>query len=561
MSAVLDQRSALTQAIEVERAGRLGDALDIALNLMERASDDPAVRNDLGSLLNRLGRPTEAETQFRAAMALDPARPDYAINAAIAATRAGFCRSALTLLYEYHDRAASLPKYWTVRANAARSHGDLAEAERCYEKAARIDPSNAIAAQGRAQIALERGRPEALSLFEKASQADPSNPYVWRGRAEALALAGEVQSALGLARQIVGQAPQWREGLELLAQLNLADGDTDFAAHYREAATRHPTDPAIVFDWIAVLAGLGLHEQAAEIARLGTAKFPNTPRFRLLTAVHESNAGDFARADHYFDQNASEDEEHLVHEARHRIRRSEYDDAAKALDKVLHRHPWHLSAWALRDIVWRLTEDVRHEWLHGQSGLVQFIPLEDFAKLENRLVPALDALHDKSSLPLGQSLRGGTQTKGQLLQRHEDVFGELRAAIDTTLDRYRNALPIADIAHPLLRHRDARWSISGSWSVRLTGGGDHHTAHIHPGGIVSSAAYLVLPERETGEGSLEIGRPPPDLFLDLPPLQTIEPQAGHLALFPSTLYHGTTSFAAGSRMTVAFDVSAVDERR
>ena len=561
MSAALDHRSELARAIELERSGRLGDALGTALALMEKASDDPAVRNDLGSLLNRLGRPAEAEVQFRAAMALDPARPDYAINAAIAATRAGFCKSAVTLLDDYHDRAASLPKYWTVRANAARSDGQLAEAERCYEKAARIDSSNAIAAQGRAQVALERGRPEALSLFEKASQADPSNPYVWRGRAEALALAGELQSALALARQIVGQAPQWREGLQLLAQLNLAVGETDFAAHYREAATRHPNDQAIIFDWIAVLAGLGLHEQAAEVARLGTVRFPDIPRFGLLTAVHESNAGDFARADQYFDRNASEDEEHLVHEARHHIRRSEYDGAARALDKVLDFQPWHLSAWALRDIVWRLTEDARHEWLHGQDGLLQFLALEDFAELENRLIPALDALHDKSSLPLGQSLRGGTQTRGQLLQRYEPVFGELDRAINKTLDRYRNALPVTDITHPLLRHRDARWTISGSWSVRLTGGGDHHTAHIHPGGIVSSAAYLVLPERETGEGSLEIGRPPPDLFLDLPPLQTIEPQAGHLALFPSTLYHGTTSFAAGSRMTVAFDVSAVDERR
>ena len=549
----------LAQAIAAERRGRADEALKIASRLAKRGSEDAALCNDLGSLLNRLGQPERAEDQFRRAIALDPDRADYIVNAAIAATRAGRSAKALRLLDEGARKAAHLPKYWTVRANAAHSSGDLAEAERCYEKAARIDPSNVIAAQGRAQVALERGRPEALPLFENASQTDPSNPYVWRGWAEAMALAGELQSALGLARQIAGQAPQWREGLELLAQLKLAVGETDYAAHYREAAARHPNDPAIVFDWIDVLAGLGLHEPAAEVARLGAARFTDMRRFRLLTAVHESNAGNFEKANNYFDQNAGEDEEHLVHQARHRIRRGEHDGAAQALDKVLDRQPWHLSAWALRDIVWRLTEDARHEWLHRQSGLVQFLPLEDFAKLQSHLVPALDALHDKSSLPLGQSLRGGTQTKGQLLQRHEGVFGELRVAIEKTLDHYRNALPVTDIAHPLLRHRDEIWTISGSWSVRLTGGGDHHTAHIHPGGIISSAAYLVLPEGEFGEGALEIGRPPPDLFLDMPPLQTIEPKAGYLALFPSTLYHGTTSFAAGSRMTVAFDVSPVDE--
>jgi len=51
---------------------------------------------------------------------------------------------------------------------------------------------------------------------------------------------------------------------------------------------------------------------------------------------------------------------------------------------------------------------------------------------------------------------------------------------------------------------------------------------------------------------------PPDLGLDLPPLRTIEPQPGYLALFPSTLYHGTTPFGSAERMTVAFDVVTGD---
>jgi hypothetical protein len=34
----------------------------------------------------------------------------------------------------------------------------------------------------------------------------------------------------------------------------------------------------------------------------------------------------------------------------------------------------------------------------------------------------------------------------------------------------------------------------------------------------------------------------------------IRPHVGRLALFPSTLFHGTRPFSAGERMTVAFDV-------
>ena len=57
-----------------------------------------------------------------------------------------------------------------------------------------------------------------------------------------------------------------------------------------------------------------------------------------------------------------------------------------------------------------------------------------------------------------------------------------------------------------------------------------------------------------GAGSLDLGRPPPDLRLDLPPMATLHPERGCCALFPSTLYHGTRPVTGGKRMTVAFDV-------
>jgi len=53
---------------------------------------------------------------------------------------------------------------------------------------------------------------------------------------------------------------------------------------------------------------------------------------------------------------------------------------------------------------------------------------------------------------------------------------------------------------------------------------------------------------------LELGRPPPDLRIDLPPVAAIEPKLQRCALFPSTLYHGTRRFCGGKRMTVAIDI-------
>lgn len=171
----------------------------------------------------------------------------------------------------------------------------------------------------------------------------------------------------------------------------------------------------------------------------------------------------------------------------------------------------------------------------------------------------LDGLHDKSSMPVGQSVREGSQTRGGLFDRHEPQVRAIEEAFRRAVEQYRSSLPPADEGHPLLRHRDGAWRFAGSWSIRVFSGG-RHTEHIHPNGLISSAAYFAVPPRDARSdpqaGWLELGRPPPDLRLDLPPLFAIEPLPGRCALFPSTLYHGTRRFSDGKRMTVAIDIHA-----
>lgn len=145
------------------------------------------------------------------------------------------------------------------------------------------------------------------------------------------------------------------------------------------------------------------------------------------------------------------------------------------------------------------------------------------------------------------------------MDRHETEVRSIEDSFRRAVQQYRDALPPRDEGHPLLRHRDLEWHFAGSWSIRVFGGG-RHTEHIHPQGLLSSAAYFVVPTVDPAgdpqAGWLELGRPPPDLRLDLPPLFAIKPVPGRCALFPSTLYHGTRPFGAGKRMTVAVDVQA-----
>ncbi|MHA6334430.1 2OG-Fe(II) oxygenase family protein [Qipengyuania sp. CAU 1752] len=548
------------RAKDAERAGNPARAKTIVEQGLAAHPGDADLLNSAGNFALKRGEPARAAEHFQSALAARPASVDFAINLCIALCGADRPREAIASLVPFESDGLTLPRYCSARAAAERQAGEPGEAARWYDRCLALDAGHVRALHGRARAAIERGEADAVARVDRALAANQGDADLWLARAQALDVAGDAQGARQIAEQLVEQAPHWLEGLRFLAQLRHAAGDRDWTDHYRQAAQRLPQDPSIPADHVALLAGLDHAGEAAEVAAAARKRFPNIPQLALLEAINAGAAGDDARADKQFAQLALQTPDRWLHEARHRIRQGEVERAHSLLDRLLEQRPWDISGWALRGIAWRLDGDARAGWLHEQEGLVQLLPLADAATVLPPAIERLDALHDNSPMPLGQSLRGGSQTRGILFHRTEPEYAALAEAIAATLENYRASLPAHDDSHPLLRHRDAPWQTLGSWSVRLLGGGDHHTAHIHPQGIVSSACYLVLPEgRSPGDGALEVGRPAPDLRLDLGPLRTIEPVEGHLALFPSTMYHGTSPFGAGRRMTVAFDVVQVED--
>lgn len=536
--------------------------------------NDVPLADAAGDLAMKAGDPVAAEAHFAAACAAAPQVADYAVNRAIALQQLGRHGEAVALLAAHEDHGRRDARHASVRALSERALGHPGEAARWYDIALGLEPARPRALHGRARIALERGEADAVARFDRALAVTPGDADLWLGKAQALEVAGDVTGARTIAEQIAQQAPSYLAGLTFLAGLRLAAGEADFTAPFREAAARAPQDANIPAAHIETLAGLDYAAEAADIAAEARRRFPGEGHFALLEAIHAGSAGDFARAEAIFASLADQRPLRFLHEARHRLRGRDPEAAERLLVRVLADDPWSISAWALRGMAWRLAGDPRAAWLHDQPGLVQLRPLVAREGLVAEAIGELRRLHAGSSMPLGQSLRGGTQTRGILFHRTEPVLAELHQAIRATLETYRDQLPPRDDTHPLLRHRERAWQLLGSWSVRLTGGGggagDYHTAHIHPQGIVSSALYLVVPEEAADAdrklGWLEVGRPPPDLRLDLEPLRVICPQEAHLALFPSTLYHGTTPFGASrradaERMTVAFDVVTSEDDR
>lgn len=549
------------RALTAERNGDTATAKQIILDGVAQHPGVAAIWNSAGNLFLRNGNNEEAERHFAEAVRLEPDTIDFSINRAVALSALGDHVTALMQLELFAEQGVRSALYCSVRGTAERAIGNTAQAALWYDRALSIEPNRTKALHGRARVALDRGEAAALQLFDRALARNNGDADLWLGKAQSLDVAGNHAGARQIAEALVKQAPQWTEGLKFLAQLRLAQGDPDFTSHYGECAKIVPQDPNILSEWCSVLSGLDFTERAAEIAAEAQVQFPAIDHFILLEAVNAGAAGDQPRAERAFARMDRQDPERWVHETRHRIRLGEYERADQLLSQIVDVDPWSISAWALRGVVWRLTADERSEWLDGSGKLAGMVRLHGADSILPKIVPLLHELHDQSPLPLGQSLRGGTQTRGILFDRMEPEFAELRDAISATVDDYRTELPPFDAAHPLLRHRDTAWKLAGSWSVRLTGGGDFHTAHIHPLGIVSSALYLETPDishdHDLQAGWLELGRPAADLGLDLGPIKTFEPKPGYLALFPSTLYHGTRPFTSGRRLTTAFDVTPI----
>lgn len=552
MTATADGLRAL--AVKAARNGHRGEATTLFDQAVACPPPNASILNSAATFFAQQGLTDRAVWLLRQAVAADPGANEAALNLAALLTQTGEARPALELLERRESVLSATARYWSIRANAERAVGQKCAALASFDRAVQIDPGNAIALHGRARMSLETGRP-AREHYRSALAVKPDDVLAWLGFAQALEADGDAVEAQRIARSIVELHPTWVPGLELLAQFRWAAGEHEgFTDHYGPSH-----DTGVVLSQCRMLAGADRFADAANVAAEAHKRNRAEPVLALLEAVHRSDAGDDEQADAIFASLQLQSVDRFVNEARHRLRIGQFGEAEQLLDRAIASAPDHVGAWALRGIVWRLIGDCRADWLYQTDQLVRLVPLQLNDRELEQAIAYLDCLHDGSSVPVGQSVRGGSQTRGGLFERHEPEAVIIKQGFRLAVDAYREMLPPEDVSHPMLRYRNALWVFAGSWSVRLSGAGCH-VEHIHPLGLLSSAAYFAVPPHtdksdDGRDGWLELGRPPPNLRLSLDPITAIRPQIGYCALFPSFLYHGTRPFSQGRRMTVAIDVN------
>jgi tetratricopeptide (TPR) repeat protein len=519
---------------------------------------DAPLASNFANLLSQVGDHEEAYSRYTQALKLAPNFHDARYNRALLSQKFGRLEEALAELDFILSAGRADAKIHSARGSVLFQLDRIDDAAKAYDEALRFQPDRLRALQGRAHIAMARGEGEAVDLYIRALQQDPGAPDLVMGLAEALEAKGD-PLGIELLADAARVRPDWLGGQECLARMRYEAGDhTSFADHYADALKARPQDKNLHFSYWSSLARAEQYSRALEAVERAAKLFAGDQNILLQQAIFTAESGNPSAALQLLRQSPDTiaDTNFTFSEARICLQAGEITQAEQLFEQVTRDDPTMINGWAHLDLCWRLTGDERHHWLSRQPGLFgcQNIGL-DVDELE-AVAALLRNLHRTRAHPIGQSLRGGTQTRGRLFWRIEPEIKRLRQKILEAVQRHFDALPGEDPRHPLLRHRNRTPYIEGSWSVRLTSGG-FHVSHIHPEGILSSACYLSLPANlkdDTKEGWLEIGRPPAAVGVDLEPLAIIEPRPALLALFPSYLFHGTRAFDEGERLTVAFDV-------
>ncbi|MBM7406337.1 MULTISPECIES: putative 2OG-Fe(II) oxygenase [Sphingomonas] len=543
-------------ALVARRQERLADAGELFRKALARAPQDGQINNNYANFCAHTGDVEAALRHYSVAAAgSGKARIDALVNRAVLRQQ----RKQLVEALADVDAALALDpraaNAHSIRGAVLRDQDRLDEAAAAFDQALSLEPARPTALRGRARVALERGEADAAARFRHCAAAGAAGPDVLLGLANALEADGD-PGGMALLEDAVIRVPEWVEAHEELARMRSEAGLADRLTESHEAAlARVPQSVALHQSRWRLLHRAGRHAEGLAALEAARSTLGQRAEWLLEEADLAIEARDLDRAHRVLDA-LPDAEETLMPRARCALAQGDAQFAARLLERHVAADAGSVAGWAFLDLAWRLLDDPRHQWLSGQPGLYAPRQLAIEAVELAQIADLLRDLHRSRAHPVGQSLRGGTQTRGRLLARTEPQLRRLKALLLEAITSHMAALPPADPRHPLLRQREAPPRLAGSWSVRLRGAG-FHVSHIHPRGVLSSALYVSVPgdlDRAAREGWLEIGRPPDGANLLLGPLAEFEPQPGQLVLFPSYLFHGTRPFSSGERLTVAFDV-------
>ena len=565
-------------ALSLAECGDIASAEQAFRVALRLAPAQPAIVGNLARLLRRSGRPEAALEVWQQAARAAPGLAVVQLELGLVALELGRHEMAIAALRVAVDRDPKLARGWHGLGNALRSSGELDAAEAAFRAALALQPESQPVLINLAAVLRLLGRPEeSVAVYASARALGPANPELLDAMVGSLLDAMRVGEAMALAKASVDANPQYIPSQVTLADLlweyGPADGqEGDPLARFRASAAAMPGNHDLQLALIGFLLEAKQCDEALE--RLQQLRrqvdHPNLVALQanaleLLDRPAES-APLYAQAHRAL---GGSDLAFLCAYVRHLLKSGEWKQAAAYAQDALRIQSDYQEAWAYLATAWRLLGDPREFWLCDYERMIDSVAIEvpkgftDMPQFLAALEASLEVLHHARIEPVRQSLRGGSQTPGRLFGRTDPNITVLKPALLRTIESWIARLPTA-ADHPFLRRAARSVRFTGSWSVKLRRSGSH-VNHYHNEGWMSSAFYVSLPPSvrdasgtDPHAGCIQFGQPPVELGLGLPPRRVIRPQAGHLALFPSYMWHGTIPFDdAHPRLTVAFDMQPI----
>jgi uncharacterized protein (TIGR02466 family) len=489
----------VNRAEQLAAAGRWGEVSAMLEPVIENTQSAP-LWSMLAMARLRTDHHSAAADAFLRAASLDPEGGRTWLNAATVLAQAGRMKDARDAAQRAISLGFSPPEAHLLLGRALQGVGNFHEAEAAFEAAIAARPTFAAAHRELAQLLWMRtgDRERATRPLNAAIAAHPAD--------------SDLRDVLTrLLRAVGDEAGAREEAASLLEIMPTGAPRRLFEAHEANLRGDHNAAAAAARD--AVRMGADISQSLEALASAQLAK------------------GDAAG---------------LLATAREWLRHDEFNQLAIGYLATALRMSGDPDGDAFRDyetLVGAFDLDVPDHWASMSAYL-------------SELTDALTRMHPFEAHPLGQSIRGGSQTLEPLLQSTHPAIRAFFHAIDEPIRRYMAEL---GTGKDQLRIRNrGGYEIKGCWSVLLKSGG-FHVDHVHPQGWISSACYIDTPEAskdgERKEGWIRFGQPPVEPPGGLSAEYFIQPRPGLLVLFPAWMWHGTVPFTSQERrLSVAFDV-------
>ena len=544
--------------------------LDLAVKFMGESLDEqpkqPSVHNNIANCFKRQGNKALALEHYRQAISLQPDYVDAYHNLALLLQQNGEFDQAEEIILHALSLDPDDARLHNLLGHNRQESRDFSGAVESYARALEIRPNHAVTEHNLGVAYRLNNQPHlALKQYQHLVDRKFESYELFQNIGNAHSDMGNLDKAIDCYNKVIELNPGYADAHRNLSALLWSSGHKEqFVESYERIFSRKVINDALILACAETLLAAEQPEAAFGHIEKWPVLDPESPNYLDFVARCHMAAGNGDEALHFHDLacNDNASTTHQLHFGITLLQTGDVKRAADMLEHVFNRDPGNQFALSHLTLCWRLLGDEREAKVNNYEQLVGtfYLPApEGFSNIDEfnqYLDEFLTRVHTSKHHPYEQTVRGGTQTQGNLLAWESEELRLLIKSLSFCIDQHLQHITSVETPFPEFP-RTRHFDFSASWSVKLRSQG-FHTMHVHPMGWFSSAYYVDLPDsmdQGNHEGWLKFGEPnfaPPE---PLEPQYFVQPEAGKLALFPSYMWHGTVPFESDQlRTTVVFDI-------